>query len=359
MYHYSTHLLREPKEEIMGLADRLDHLGPLSIMSAFSHAPCLRCCKAGAWSRGSQGGRRHDRGLSMHEVHWAMAPLHVAERVKGWAVGLWVEMRPQQWVKNCFVLTPLLFSRNLFAPTSVGRACASFILFCLVSSSVYLLNDMQDRAHDRLHPTKRLRPLAAGALNLEVARGATVTFLLLALAGGVLLHKALALVLLSYWLINLLYSTWLKEQVILDVFTLASGFVLRVVGGGIAIAVEISYWLLLCTTLLAQRTELGWWAGGGAAFVSHLSRATALGTDTYHHISALVDVRRYRRLWKGCCRYSCIAAEPPPPRSRLRSPCVCRCAGSCAAGDLCAHAGPLSRATRAHRACTGREARPH
>jgi len=180
-----------------------------------------------------------------------MAPTHVAERVKGWAVGLWVEMRPQQWVKNCFVLTPLLFSRNLFAPMIVGQAFASFILFCLVSSSVYLLNDMQDCSRDRLHPTKRLRPLAAGELNLGVARGALVTFLLLALAGGVLLHKALALVLLSYWLINLLYSTWLKDQVILDVFTLASGFVLRVVGGGIAISVEISYWLLLCTTLLA------------------------------------------------------------------------------------------------------------
>jgi 4-hydroxybenzoate polyprenyltransferase len=168
-----------------------------------------------------------------------------------WVVSLWVEMRPQQWVKNLFVLTPLLFSRNLFAPVTVGQALASFILFCLVSSSVYLLNDIQDRAQDRLHPTKRLRPLAAGELNLGVAFGAMVTFLLVALAGGVLLDKTLAFVLLSYWLINLLYSTWLKDQVILDVFALASGFVLRVVGGGGAIAVEISHWLLLCTTLLA------------------------------------------------------------------------------------------------------------
>src|SRR5262245_26072004 len=160
-------------------------------------------------------------------------------------------MRPWQWVKNLFVLTPLLFSHNLFAPAAVGRALASFVLFCLVSSSVYLLNDIQDRSQDRLHPTKRLRPLAAGELSLVVALGAMVTFLLLALAGGVLLNKALALVLLSYWLVNLLYSTWLKHQVILDVLTLASGFVLRVAGGGIAIAVEISHWLLLCTTLLA------------------------------------------------------------------------------------------------------------
>jgi 4-hydroxybenzoate polyprenyltransferase len=149
------------------------------------------------------------------------------------------------------VLTPLLFSRNLFAPATLGQALASFILFCLVSSSVYLLNDIRDRSQDRLHPTKRLRPLAAGELNVRVAFGAMVTFLLLALAGGMLLSKTLALVLLSYWLMNLLYSTWLKSQVLLDVFTLASGFVLRVVGGAVAISVEISHWLLLCTLLLA------------------------------------------------------------------------------------------------------------
>jgi 4-hydroxybenzoate polyprenyltransferase len=168
-----------------------------------------------------------------------------------WAASLWVEMRPRQWVKNLFVLTPLLFSRNLFAPATVGQAVASFLLFCLVSSSVYLLNDIQDRSQDRLHPTKRLRPLAAGELNLGMALGAMVTFLLLALTGGMLLSQTLALVLLSYWLMNLLYSTWLKSQVLLDMFVLASGFVLRVVGGAVAISVEISHWLLLCTLLLA------------------------------------------------------------------------------------------------------------
>jgi 4-hydroxybenzoate polyprenyltransferase len=139
---------------------------------------------------------------------------------------------------------------------SAGQALASFILFCLVSSSVYILNDIQDRSQDRLHPTKRLRPLAAGELNLGVALGAMVTFLLVTLAGGALLDKTLALVLLSYWLINLPYSTWLKDQVILDVFALAAGFVLRVVAGGVAVSVEISHWLLLCTMLLALFARL-------------------------------------------------------------------------------------------------------
>jgi 4-hydroxybenzoate polyprenyltransferase len=139
---------------------------------------------------------------------------------------------------------------------SAGQALASFILFCLVSSSVYILNDIQDRSQDRLHPTKRLRPLAAGELNLGVALGAMVTFLLVTLAGGALLDKTLALVLLSYWLINLPYSTWLKDQVILDVFALAAGFVLRVAAGGVAVSVEISHWLLLCTMLLALFARL-------------------------------------------------------------------------------------------------------
>jgi 4-hydroxybenzoate polyprenyltransferase len=134
---------------------------------------------------------------------------------------------------------------------AVGRVLASFLLFCLVSSSVYLLNDIHDRSQDRLHPTKRLRPLAAGELESRVALGAMMAFLLVTLAGGLLLGKTFTLVLLSYWLINLLYSIWLKHQVILDVFALDFGFVLRVIGGGVAISVEISHWLLLCTTLLA------------------------------------------------------------------------------------------------------------
>jgi len=167
------------------------------------------------------------------------------------ARSLWVELRPHQWVKNLLVLAPLLFSQNLLVPLAVERALAACIFFCLISSSVYLLNDIRDRAQDRLHPLKRHRPLAAGHVSVWMAFGTMLTLLTIALGGAVIFSQALVLVLFGYWFVNLLYSVWLKHHVILDVFAIASGFVLRVVGGAIAIQVEMSHWLLLCTTLLA------------------------------------------------------------------------------------------------------------
>lgn len=165
--------------------------------------------------------------------------------------GLSRTLRPQQWVKNLFVLVPLLFAQHLFDPLAVARAMIAFFCFCLVSSSVYVLNDLKDREHDRLHPQKRYRPLAAGELSVSVACSGIVVLLLVALAGGFLLDPTLALIFVTYWLINLLYSIWLKHQVILDVFAIASGFVLRVISGAVVIEAEMSHWLLLCATLLA------------------------------------------------------------------------------------------------------------
>jgi 4-hydroxybenzoate polyprenyltransferase len=168
-----------------------------------------------------------------------------------WGDSLIIEIRPREWVKNLLVLAPLLFSQKIFVIPAVGQASAAFILFCLISSSVYLLNDLADCQQDRLHPQKCRRPIAAGELGQGTALGALLVLLLVALGGGMMFSKAFALVLLLYWLINLLYSAWLKHQVILDVFTVASGFVLRAVGGAVAIQVEMSQWLLICTTLLA------------------------------------------------------------------------------------------------------------
>lgn len=164
---------------------------------------------------------------------------------------LWMEMRPQQWAKNLTLFAPLLFSHNLFNLVAELRAVAAFTLFCLMSSSVYLLNDILDRERDRLHPQKCYRPLASGQLPISVALGALGGLAVTAVMVGIALSPMFVLVLIAYWILNLLYSLWLKHQVILDVFTVASGFVLRVVGGAVAINVEISYWLLLCTSLLA------------------------------------------------------------------------------------------------------------
>lgn len=188
----------------------------------------------------------------------------VAAPRPAWWRSLLTEMRPQQWVKNLLVLAPLLFAHQLFAGVALARAFAAFGLFCLVSSSIYLLNDIKDATQDRLHPRKRLRPIAAGQLSAAAGVVATIVLLLGALAGGVWLSPAFAALLATYWAMNYLYSSWLKHQVILDVFVIAGGFVLRVVGGGVAIGVPISDWLLICTTLLAlflgfskRRHELG------------------------------------------------------------------------------------------------------
>lgn len=167
------------------------------------------------------------------------------------ARSLWIELRPQQWLKNLFVLAPLLFSKNLFVPDATEKALIAFVLFCLISSSVYILNDVRDREQDQLHPTKRHRPIAAGLLSVWTAYPVMAVLLGSALLGGLVLGQDVVAVLLAYWLINLLYSFWLKHHVILDVFAIAAGFVLRVVGGALAIDMEMSHWLILCTTLLS------------------------------------------------------------------------------------------------------------
>lgn len=160
-------------------------------------------------------------------------------------------MRPPQWIKNLFVLAPLLFAGSLFDVRDVLHALEAFALFCLASSSVYLLNDLRDLEQDRLHPTKRERPLAAGQLAPRTAWLVLLGLLGASLAGALALRPAFAGVLVAYWGVNLVYSLGLKHVVILDVFAIAAGFVLRVIGGAVAIAVQMSSWLLVCTTLLA------------------------------------------------------------------------------------------------------------
>jgi len=181
----------------------------------------------------------------------AESHIHVARAWSVWARSLCTELRPQQWAKNLLVLAPLLFSQNIFNTTAVVQALKAFALFCFLSSSVYIFNDIKDRTEDSLHPLKRRRPLASGDIDMTTALVTMLVLLVSALAGGIMIGKMFVLILIGYWLINLLYSVWLKHMVILDVFTIAGGFVLRVVAGGAAIQVEISHWILICTTLLA------------------------------------------------------------------------------------------------------------
>ena len=166
-------------------------------------------------------------------------------------------LRPEQWLKNGFVLAPMVFSGLLDDPIIWGRSLLAVAAFCAASSAVYLVNDVLDREADRRHPSKCNRPIAAGEISVGAA---LVTAVVLAAAGMV---TAFALggwfpaVLGSYILLVVLYSVVLKRVVFVDVLVLAAGFVLRVVGGAVAIDVPVSRWLLLCAYLLALYLALG------------------------------------------------------------------------------------------------------
>ena len=164
---------------------------------------------------------------------------------------LFMSLRPEQWTKNLLVFAGALFGGRLLDIEAVGLAVATFAIFCGLSGTVYLVNDWSDRHADRQHPLKRTRPIASGHLS----RNAVFSMVAL-LAGGALgaaslISPALAAVSAAYLVLLLLYSAVLKHVVIVDALTIAGGFVLRAVAGAVAVAVPISDWLLVCTTLLA------------------------------------------------------------------------------------------------------------
>jgi len=166
-------------------------------------------------------------------------------------------MRPRQWAKNVFVLAPLLFALRAGDAVSVLRALAGFALFCIASGVVYLVNDVADREADAHHPRKRLRPIASGALPMPVATGSAAGLALLSLLAAALLSPAFGLTLCAYLALNLFYSFKGKQVPIVDVICISMGFVLRVVGGGVAIPVPVSFWILACTFLLSLYLGLG------------------------------------------------------------------------------------------------------
>jgi 4-hydroxybenzoate polyprenyltransferase len=161
-------------------------------------------------------------------------------------------MRPRQWTKNVFVFAALVFDSKLLHRTDFLRTLAGFGLFCLISSAVYIFNDILDVEADRQHPVKKDRPIASGKLRIRAAVAAGVILTLAALAGAMFLTWQLALTLLVYFAMMLAYSKWLKHALILDVLILAAGFVLRVHAGTVLITVrQFSPWLYVLMTLLA------------------------------------------------------------------------------------------------------------
>src|SRR5918996_1529918 len=171
-------------------------------------------------------------------------------------VAVLVSLRPRQWVKNLFVFGGLVFGQQLFTP-ALWTALAAFVVFCGLSGSIYLLNDVADRDKDRLHPDKRRRPIAAGRLPVAQALVVAGALIVVGLTAAVWLSPSFALAALAYVLLLSAYSAWLKHIVIVDVLAVALGFVLRAAAGALVIGVAISGWLLICTVLLALFLALG------------------------------------------------------------------------------------------------------
>ncbi len=160
-------------------------------------------------------------------------------------------LRPRQWTKNLLLFAGLLFSQNLLDPVLAGRVLAAFALFCGLTGAIYLLNDVLDYERDRLHPQKRDRPVASGALGRQPATFVGFVLLVGALGGSFALGRSFGWTALGYAGLLTAYSFGLKHIVIVDVLVVALGFVLRAVAGALVIGVEISAWLVICTFLLA------------------------------------------------------------------------------------------------------------
>ena len=167
-------------------------------------------------------------------------------------------MRPRQWVKNIVIFAPLVFDVKLFNLRYLAWTTAGCILLCLVSGSVYIINDLVDVEKDRHHPNKRRRPLASGQLSINVGLIAAVLIPLTALPLGFLLDPAFGFIVSGYLLLQIVYSLWLKHIVIIDVMCIAAGFLLRVAAGIPLVEAErFSPWLYVCMTLLALLIGFG------------------------------------------------------------------------------------------------------
>jgi 4-hydroxybenzoate polyprenyltransferase len=186
---------------------------------------------------------------------------------------LLVTVRPRQWTKNLLVFAGLIFSRGLHDPVLVTRAFAAFVLFCLLSGGVYLINDVLDAERDRRHPQKRHRPVASGQLPRGVALGVGTALLVGASLAAMGLSLRFGAVALAYAGLLTAYSAGLKHVVIVDTLIIAAGFVLRALAGVVVLDIELSHWLLLCTILLALFLTFG----------KRRHELLALEADAAHH----------------------------------------------------------------------------
>ncbi|GMV15441.1 MAG: decaprenyl-phosphate phosphoribosyltransferase [Polyangiaceae bacterium] len=236
------------------------------------------------------------------EVSIALAEVPRSEGDLFWRLrGVIKTIRPHQWVKNVFVLAPVVFAKEIFDPLLLWRAAAAFFAFCLLAGAVYTMNDLADVEADRQHPVKRFRPIASGRVPIPAARALAVALVIGALAGSAFRSWQFFAAAAAYFGLNVAYSFKLKHIAYLDVGCIAAGFVLRVMGGGFATQISVSWYLLVCTALLAlflgfgkRRHELALAATGGsgktrAALESYSSR----GLDVALTVTALLTTVTY------------------------------------------------------------------
>jgi 4-hydroxybenzoate polyprenyltransferase len=214
--------------------------------------------------------------------------------------GVLKTIRPHQWVKNVFVLAPVVFAKEIFAWNVLTQATAAFAVFCLLAGAVYTINDIADIEADRVHPVKRSRPIASGRVPLGWARVLLVALLLVGFGGAALLGFGFLAVVAGYFALNVGYSFKLKHVAYVDVCCIAAGFVLRVVAGGFATHIQVSNYLLLCTALLAlflgfgkRRHELAAARNQAAAQRAALESYSKKGLDVALFATATATVATY------------------------------------------------------------------
>ena len=168
------------------------------------------------------------------------------KRLEGWVKfkGFINLLRPKQWIKNLFLFAALLFSRNMDKPQYVLTVLYAFLCFCMISSTVYIFNDIRDVEKDRQHPRKRMRPIAAGIIDRREAQILMIIMLPVSVILSFMLDYSFGVIVMTYLLNNVVYTLHVKNIVILDVMSIALGFILRVSGGAVVIGVTISPWLL-------------------------------------------------------------------------------------------------------------------
>lgn len=209
-------------------------------------------------------------------------------------------IRPHQWVKNVFVLAPVVFAKEIFDPLLLMRAIGAFGVFCLLAGAVYTINDLADVQADREHPVKRFRPIASGRVPVPAARWLAVGLITLALAGAAYGPLPFLAVALAYFLMNLAYSFKLKHVAYIDVSIISAGFVLRVMAGGYGTRIQVSDYLLVCTALLAlflgfgkRRHELALAKAGFGKTRAALESYTQRGIDTALVVTGIATIITY------------------------------------------------------------------